>query len=250
MSNDIKNWAKKQRVGDRKIMKVNFELKRDGNAFWGFFCRGEYWSVQFHNHLDYLNNYPVVKLSIDEQFASIKPDEQSAVIDVFKKYQKVMKYYMLVFLTDAPYPLQKAEYETLLKFEFLNLKEKEFIESAILGFTYLYLIKDKHTGYIKIGRSNDPFQRLKTLIKQDTLMPSENDFVLLHALAARPEEELRIHSIYSSQRIRGEWFNLSEKDIYAIWGEFPNERDLVTGKTSEEEANRETQESINEWVKK
>lgn len=76
---------------------------------------------------------------------------------------------------------------------------------------FVYLFRHNN-GLTKIGMSSDPFRREKTLQAEDPR---------LHMLAYRPgglEVEGRLHKIMADKRIRGEWFDLSEKDIdWIVW---------------------------------
>lgn len=73
---------------------------------------------------------------------------------------------------------------------------------------WVYLIRDRDTGYFKIGRAKDPHRRFKQLVKQDTLMPRPNDFELVEAWQAHPQDETRLHRDLAEYRVRGEWFRL------------------------------------------
>ncbi|MBR4714634.1 MAG: GIY-YIG nuclease family protein [Bacteroidales bacterium] len=80
---------------------------------------------------------------------------------------------------------------------------------------YVYLMLDKNTGYHKIGISNKPVFREKTL-------QSEKPTITMLACKKYPHRKIAeaiesaLHTTYSSQRIRGEWFNLKEEDISNI----------------------------------
>ncbi len=71
-----------------------------------------------------------------------------------------------------------------------------------------YLMVDKATGYYKIGRSNNPYYREKTL-------QSEKPTIELICFTSSDIEGL-LHRRYASNRVRGEWFALSPSDVSAI----------------------------------
>ena len=73
--------------------------------------------------------------------------------------------------------------------------------------TYVYLMIDKNTGYHKIGRSKDPKYREKTLQSEKPTIE------LLYKFKAHSSTEKELHKKYNSKRIRGEWFDLNQKDI-------------------------------------
>lgn len=77
-----------------------------------------------------------------------------------------------------------------------------------------YLIYDPRTGYHKIGRSNNPMYREKTLQSE------QPDLMLICTCEIDIEKQL--HKAYRYLRIRGEWFNLSEADVENIEEHFRN----------------------------
>lgn len=80
---------------------------------------------------------------------------------------------------------------------------------------YVYLMEDTTNGYIKIGMSVDPHYREKTL-------QSEKPSIILRKTRKYPNRETAaaiekmFHTLFSSKRIRGEWFNLNNEDIENI----------------------------------
>ena len=76
--------------------------------------------------------------------------------------------------------------------------------------TFIYLVLDERTGYIKIGRARNPSERERTL-------QSENPQVaMLFCSPADAELERELHQEFAQYRIRGEWFKLSENHIEHI----------------------------------
>ena len=80
---------------------------------------------------------------------------------------------------------------------------------------YVYLMKDTSNGYYKIGISNTPEYRERTL-------QSEKPTIEMIACKKFPTRKIAesiesaLHTTYSQQRLRGEWFNLDEADVAAI----------------------------------
>lgn len=82
-------------------------------------------------------------------------------------------------------------------------------------FSYVYLMKDKSMGFYKIGISFEPIQREKTL-------QAERPVITL--LASRKFEnrdlsknaEKMLHAKYSHLRKRGEWFELTHKEVAPV----------------------------------
>lgn len=80
---------------------------------------------------------------------------------------------------------------------------------------YVYLMLDNSNGYHKIGISNTPEYREKTL-------QSEKPSIEMLACKKFPTRKIAeaiesaLHTAYSQQRVRGEWFNLDDVDVAAI----------------------------------
>jgi hypothetical protein len=72
-----------------------------------------------------------------------------------------------------------------------------------------YLMLNNRNGYIKIGVSNNPSYREKTL-------QSEEPEVILIATSPGADMERALHREYSDYRIRGEWFVLRPEDMKRI----------------------------------
>lgn len=71
-----------------------------------------------------------------------------------------------------------------------------------------YLMLDEACGAIKIGRAHDPKHREHTLGAQ---LPK----IKLLAICDKDIEQ-QLHNEYKSKRMRGEWFNLTEKEVANI----------------------------------
>jgi hypothetical protein len=77
---------------------------------------------------------------------------------------------------------------------------------------YVYLMVDTTNNFYKIGISNHPEYRERTL-------QSEKPTIEMICCKKFPTRELgrffeqSLHRLYSSKRIRGEWFNLDETDV-------------------------------------
>lgn len=91
----------------------------------------------------------------------------------------------------------------------------EEIASNKTGTCYVYLMIDTTNNFHKIGISNNPRYREHTL-------QSDKPTIELVAAKEYPTRliaeaiESALHKVYSSKRIRGEWFNLDENDVAHI----------------------------------
>lgn len=80
---------------------------------------------------------------------------------------------------------------------------------------HVYIMRNNRNGYSKIGISNKPEYREKTL-------QSEEPDVILLASKELPSRKLAraiekaLHETYSIRRVRGEWFDLNEKEMSDI----------------------------------
>jgi len=78
---------------------------------------------------------------------------------------------------------------------------------------YIYFIQEKLLGHIKIGRSSNLEKRLQIFA---TDLPFEIE--LVHYIKSYNYEkiELEFHKHFKRQRVNGEWFKLSDAEIFAI----------------------------------
>lgn len=86
---------------------------------------------------------------------------------------------------------------------------------------WVYLMRDRATGYIKIGASINPKHREQTLRK------GTPEIELSDAWAASYQHEVFLHKRYAAARIRGEWFALTPKHVAEIGKHFRNHRRFV-----------------------
>lgn len=109
------------------------------------------------------------------------------------------------FIDSDSYQLNK-ERETQDQLQVSIKESKHKIVKKKRQFTYLML--DEHTGYYKIGKSNNPEFREKTLL-------SQRPTIKLIESCKRDIENL-LHEKYCDKRVRGEWFALDGKDVEDI----------------------------------
>ena len=96
------------------------------------------------------------------------------------------------------------------RIKFISKKEKKDIEKQkekIIN-KKTYILKDKNTGYYKIGKSSNPLDREKTLQSEkptyELIKIFNNDI------------ETKLHKKYKKQNVRGEWFDLSKIQLKYI----------------------------------
>ena len=93
----------------------------------------------------------------------------------------------------------------------INELDDELIDTSC----FVYLMKDESNGYHKIGISNKPEYRERTL-------QSEKPTIVLLCAKKFPSRiiaeaiEAALHKAYGNKRLRGEWFELDDKDVFDI----------------------------------
>jgi len=103
---------------------------------------------------------------------------------------------------DENFRLEKQEYE--------RENPERLVRPASSRRTKLYLMRNVRNGYTKIGISDNPVFRERTLQSQEP----EIDLIFSQDTDYRVEEML--HSHFADLRIRGEWFHLTEDHIAEI----------------------------------
>jgi hypothetical protein len=109
------------------------------------------------------------------------------------------------------------EYQELVEVEIpdylplLELQPKPF-NSLLSEECYVYLMVDSSNNYHKIGISNKPFWREKTLqSEKPTIELLASKRYINRKIAASFEKAL--HDAYSHKRLRGEWFELELEEV-------------------------------------
>ena len=78
---------------------------------------------------------------------------------------------------------------------------------------YVYFLQEKRDGLVKIGKSKNLSSRTRKLSVE---MPFETELIHTVKTADACNEEIHYHKMFRKKRVKGEWFNLTEKDIKAI----------------------------------
>lgn len=76
---------------------------------------------------------------------------------------------------------------------------------------WIYFISDEKSNSIKIGHSNNPFQRLTTL-----QIGNSNQLRLIKTLKGGVDIEHRLHKKFKTLKINGEWFQSSQELLQFI----------------------------------
>lgn len=161
-------------------------------------------------------------LICDEVVFTLGDDALPPLRAAFFKYSPLIRLYYEIAVSDMSPIWGHAKQDVAALMDF-NLSEKEFInvDTYLNRFTKIYLIQDSRSGLVKIGRSHNPYSRLRQLIKQDTLLPQQNEFSLLHSWEDFPDREENLHKVFANCRVRGEWFSLGDSEIQQLMQNFP-----------------------------
>lgn len=125
-------------------------------------------------------------------------------------FRKVKKIYERVLRTNFLEKMNNIENEILRKRDLTSLSEAFRPSYEETG--YVYFLKSSN-GPVKIGKTNNLDQRIKQIKPK---MPFQSN--LIHSW--RCDEPLSIesclHDFFKEQRVNGEWFELTEKDVQWI----------------------------------
>lgn len=106
----------------------------------------------------------------------------------------------------------KAYKSALLEAEIISSSPKQKINNINFDPCYVYLMHDSKNGYHKIGISKTPKYREKTLQSEKPTI----DLVCSKEYPSRKIAEAiesALHKVFEENRIRGEWFELSDADV-------------------------------------
>ena len=85
------------------------------------------------------------------------------------------------------------------------------------GKRFIYLIREAFRGIIKIGIAKDLSARIGSM---QAGCPQELEVLAYIEINNANQHERELHNKYSEKRYRGEWFELSDKDINNILEQF------------------------------
>lgn len=123
------------------------------------------------------------------------------------------KYYQIQLIDILKEMELKNEHKNIKMFiDYKNYQELEKQKRKRIKNSVCYIIKDKITKYYKIGYSSTPIPRENTLQSQKPVYEIIKIFKKNH--------EAKLHEEYKKQRVRGEWFNLSNIQVKYICTHF------------------------------
>ncbi|SDE84971.1 Meiotically up-regulated gene 113 [Mucilaginibacter pineti] len=150
-------------------------------------------------------------------------------LDAFNTFQSKLRGFLekLGFTTISSLEIEKFEGQnavmmTASKRGFFRLKfmdKKEFYRDFFnnvhsckieIERQYIYLMVNTDTSLIKIGKSNNPRYRERTLHSQEPVVH------LVALWCCDPKIEKDLHKMFAAKRVRGEWFRLLVSDLTKI----------------------------------
>ena len=90
------------------------------------------------------------------------------------------------------------------------MREKIRVLIATPKKTNLYIMVNRRNGFHKIGISKN------VSIREATLQSEEPEIELLKSCKGVMQDEIYFHSKFQHKRLRGEWFNLTKRDVKEV----------------------------------
>ena len=160
-----------------------------------------------------------IQVFASENLIAIRCDFQNgdAPIDLKRENDFASLTFMLYFqkfikaLAECGVQIDSVDFKN----EFQDERPNESLNETKESSCYVYLMKDESNGYHKIGISNKPEYRERTL-------QSEKPTIVLLCAKEYPTRiiaeaiESALHKAFGEKRLRGEWFALDEKDVLDI----------------------------------
>lgn len=128
---------------------------------------------------------------------------KTQILKVIESCNKTLQYYDEMQYSDE---VIECKNDLIFREEY-NIGKHEYPKKIM---TYVYIMIDHNTKYYKIGRSDNPLKREKTLQSEKPTIE------LIHKFKCEYGIEKELHNLYKHKRIRGEWFKLDNDDIWYI----------------------------------
>ena len=179
-------------------------LCRHPNEYQFIFHNKEYYHISKNLTPCEITNIEKERAELYLETAGIKVD--SAAADLSSKYTEE-DYILYCFLCKS--------HKVVENIDLTDVQATYFNSIGTEDSCYLYLMKDFNTGYYKIGISNSPEYREKTLqSEKPTIEMISNKKYISRKIAHSFEQAL--HKTFSNKRVRGEWFDLNQRDVKEI----------------------------------
>lgn len=163
--------------------------------------------ILFHSELKMFSETRIIDWQIETENRKLN-SMSSWGIDHTYKGKEGVQYALFSLFND--YLLETSKIDNYTPLTDNNIPDNNFKETC-----FLYLMNDTSNGFYKIGISNSPNYRERTLQSEKPTIEllDSKEFPSRKIAAAF---ELALHKSYENKRIRGEWFELSNSDINEI----------------------------------
>ena len=111
-------------------------------------------------------------------------------------------------------PPPHTTYKNVLKYR-MPPRSKTFFKAKRAGF--VYIVDEINGPHYKIGRTSNPYDRLKTF---EVKLPYKVEYNMLIETNDMYALEYKLHNIFSDKHADGEWFTLSQDDLDWLRTEF------------------------------
>ncbi|MGR9047591.1 GIY-YIG nuclease family protein [Halobacillus faecis] len=103
----------------------------------------------------------------------------------------------------------KSIQSTVMEWHHIGPVSQRF-DSSELDTSYVYFIRESGLDHIKIGKADDPEQRIKELSTG-----SAHTHEIVHLIKSKEpyKTEKLFHCYFSDKRIKGEWFDLTDNEL-------------------------------------
>lgn len=173
----------------------------------------EYKSPILKNELELFANEDFKRWKIE-----LKSEKREILGGEIGEYGYKFKRNLIIVIKKFASDYKKAVYSNIVDYQPIEVAvEEENIVSPNKKdeSCHVYLMHDTTNGYYKIGISNKPYYRERTLqSEKPTIELIISKKFPIRRIAESIEKSL--HSSYDDKRLRGEWFELDERDVKHI----------------------------------
>lgn len=129
--------------------------------------------------------------------------------------------FLFIFKAYKEFLKEESNQPVVQEWHHLGPISKVFDSGGLNG-GYVYFVRESGSYLIKIGKARDPERRINNDF--GTLMPYDFEIVQLISSANYHKTEYLFHQYFKDKRIKGEWFDLTGRDLNWIQREkFPRD---------------------------
>jgi hypothetical protein len=196
---------------EKELLDFGFEYSSFGQYGIAVYSDEDRTTYEYNYFIDYLVKYSQVYSMVYAVKLYIHVFDDRVEIEVGHKTNK--KFFFGIDKISKDFLQDMIDYFKSMSIDDLeNSETEQSYEDRNEKDSYVYLMKNERNGYIKIGKSNNPKYREKTLQSEEP----EISLIFKKNVINPSTKEKNLHKKYSDKRIRGEWFDLTEQDISDI----------------------------------